>query len=53
MLKRLNVDTIDLLCQHRVDPDVAIEDVAGLMKDLISEGKIVHYGLSEAGADTL
>jgi len=53
MLKRLNIDTIDLLYQHRVDPDVPIEEVAGLMKDLIAEGKIAHYGLSEAGADTI
>src|SRR6185369_10432240 len=48
MLKRLKTDHIDLLYQHRVDPDVPIEDVAGALKDLISEGKVNHYGLSEA-----
>jgi aryl-alcohol dehydrogenase-like predicted oxidoreductase len=53
MLKRLNTDTIDLLYQHRVDPDVPIEDVAGLMKELIQAGKIKHYGLSEAAAQTI
>ncbi len=53
MLLRLKVETIDLLYQHRVDPDVPIEDVAGLMKDLRAEGKIAHYGLSEAGAETI
>lgn len=52
-LKRLNTDYIDLLYQHRVDPNVPIEEVAGLMKDLISEGKIRHYGLSEAGSETI
>ena len=46
---RLGVDTIDLLYQHRVDPDVPIEDVAGTVKDLIQEGKVKHFGLSEAG----
>ncbi len=53
MLKRLQTDRIDLLYQHRVDPAVPIEDVAGLMKDLISEGKILHYGLSEPGLQTV
>ncbi|RFP08274.1 aldo/keto reductase [Duganella sp. BJB488] len=53
MLKRLNIDCIDLLYQHRVDPDVAIEDVAGAVKDLIAQGKVKHFGLSEAGADTI
>ncbi len=53
MLRRLRTDRIDLLYQHRVDPDVPIEDVAGTMKDLISEGKLGHYGLSEAGAQTI
>lgn len=48
-LKRLNIDTIDLLYQHRVDPNVPIEDVAGTVKDLIQEGKVKHFGLSEAG----
>ncbi len=52
-LKRLRVDTIDLLYQHRVDPDVPIEDVAGAVKDLIQEGKVKHFGLSEAGAQTI
>jgi aryl-alcohol dehydrogenase-like predicted oxidoreductase len=52
-LKRLNVDAIDLLYQHRVDPDVPIEDVAGTVKDLIGEGKVRHFGLSEAGAATI
>jgi len=52
-LKRLRVDTIDLLYQHRVDPDVPIEDVAGAIKDLIREGKVKHFGLSEAGAQTI
>lgn len=52
-LKRLRTDRIDLMYQHRVDPDVPIEDVAGTVKDLILEGKIAHFGLSEAGADTL
>ena len=53
MLKRLQTDYIDLLYQHRVDPQVPIEDVAGTMADLIKEGKIRHYGLSEAGAATI
>ena len=48
-LKRLRVDAIDLFYQHRVDPDVPIEDVAGAVKDLIQEGKVKHFGLSEAG----
>lgn len=52
-LKRLKVDVIDLLYQHRVDPDVPIEDVAGTVKDLIQEGKVKHFGLSEAGANTI
>jgi aryl-alcohol dehydrogenase-like predicted oxidoreductase len=52
-LKRLGVDVIDLLYQHRVDPSVPIEDVAGAVKDLIEEGKVKHFGLSEAGAKTI
>jgi len=52
-LKRLRVETIDLLYQHRVDPDVPIEDVAGAVKELIEEGKVKHFGLSEAGAETI
>ena len=52
-LKRLRVETIDLLYQHRVDPNVPIEDVAGAVKDLIEEGKVKHFGLSEAGAQTI
>jgi aryl-alcohol dehydrogenase-like predicted oxidoreductase len=52
-LKRLRVETIDLLYQHRVDPDVPIEDVAGAVKDLIQEGKVKHFGLSEAGVQTI
>lgn len=52
-LKRLQVETIDLLYQHRVDPNVPIEDVAGAVKDLIQEGKVKHFGLSEAGAQTI
>src|SRR5271157_4956038 len=52
-LKRLRVDAIDLYYQHRVDPDVPIEDVAGTMKDLIAEGKVKHFGLSEAGVETI
>jgi aryl-alcohol dehydrogenase-like predicted oxidoreductase len=52
-LKRLRVDTIDLLYQHRVDPNVPIEDVAGTVKDLIQEGKVTHFGLSEAGVQTI
>lgn len=53
MLKRLNVSVIDVLYQHRVDPNVPIEDVAGTVKDLIQEGKVRHFGLSEAGAQTI
>jgi aryl-alcohol dehydrogenase-like predicted oxidoreductase len=53
MLKRLQTDHIDLLYQHRVDPEVPIEEVAGTMKDLITEGKVNHYGLSEASAQTI
>ena len=52
-LKRLRVDVIDLLYQHRVDPNVPIEDVAGTVKDLIAEGKVKYFGLSEAGASTI
>ena len=52
-LKRLKTDRIDLYYQHRVDPDVPIEDVAGTVKDLIREGKVKHFGLSEAGAQTI
>jgi aryl-alcohol dehydrogenase-like predicted oxidoreductase len=52
-LKRLKTDHIDLLYQHRVDPEVPIEDVAGTVKDLIREGKVKHFGLSEAGAQTI
>ena len=52
-LKRLRVETIDLLYQHRVDPEVPIEDVAGAVKDLIQQGKVKHFGLSEAGAETI
>jgi aryl-alcohol dehydrogenase-like predicted oxidoreductase len=53
MLKRLKTDRIDLLYQHRVDPAVPIEDVAGALRDLIHEGKVKHYGLSEANAATI
>lgn len=53
MLKRLNTDRIDLLYQHRVDPAVPIEDVAGVVKELIKEGKVIHWGLSEMGLGTL
>lgn len=53
MLSRLDCGHIDLLYQHRVDPAVPIEDVAGTIKDLIAEGKVAHYGLSEAGAKTI
>jgi aryl-alcohol dehydrogenase-like predicted oxidoreductase len=53
MLKRLRTDRIDLLYQHRVDPEVPIEDVAGAVKDMISAGKVLHWGLSEMGLDTL
>jgi aryl-alcohol dehydrogenase-like predicted oxidoreductase len=52
-LRRLGVETIDLLYQHRVDPDVPIEDVAGTVKDLITAGKVKHFGLSEAGVQTI
>src|ERR1700730_7119767 len=52
-LKRLNVDAIDLLYQHRVAPDVPIEDVAGAVKNLIRDGKVKHFGLSEAGVQTI
>jgi aryl-alcohol dehydrogenase-like predicted oxidoreductase len=52
-LKRLRVETIDLFYQHRVDPEVPIEDVAGAVKDLIHQGKVRHFGLSEAGAQTI
>ncbi|MCX5580091.1 aldo/keto reductase [Kaistia terrae] len=53
MLKRLRTDRIDLLYQHRVDPEVPIEDVAGAIKDLMDQGKVLHWGLSEMGLDTL
>src|SRR5712691_8414344 len=52
-LKRLKVDAIDLFYQHRVDPNVPIEDVAGAVKDLIEEGKVKHFGLSEPGVQTI
>jgi aryl-alcohol dehydrogenase-like predicted oxidoreductase len=52
-LRRLKTDVIDLFYQHRVDPDVPIEDVAGTVKDLIKEGKVKHFGLSEAGVQTI
>ena len=52
-LKRLKTDTIDLFYQHRVDPEVPIEDVAGAVKDLIHQGKVKHFGLSEAGVQTI
>src|SRR6059036_4260271 len=52
-LKRLKVDAIDLFYQHRVDPDVPIEDVAAAVQDLIREGKVKHFGLSEAGVQTI
>ncbi|HXD04795.1 MAG TPA: aldo/keto reductase [Burkholderiaceae bacterium] len=52
-LRRLKTDRIDLFYQHRVDPEVPIEDVAGTVKDLIGEGKVLHFGLSEAGAATI
>ena len=52
-LKRLKTDVIDLLYQHRVDPNVPIEDVAGTVKELIAEGKVKHFGMSEAGAQTI
>ena len=53
MLRRLKTDHIDLLFQHRVDPEVPIEEVAGTLKELIAEGKVNHYGLSKAGAHTI
>lgn len=53
MLKRLRTDRIDLLYQHRVDPNIPIEDVVGTIKDLIKEGKVLHYGLSEPGIQTV
>jgi aryl-alcohol dehydrogenase-like predicted oxidoreductase len=52
-LKRLKIDTIDLLYQHRVDPDVPIEDVAGIVGDLVQQGKVKHFGMSEPGVQTL
>jgi aryl-alcohol dehydrogenase-like predicted oxidoreductase len=52
-LKRLRTDRIDLFYQHRVDPDVPIEDVAGTVRDLIRDGKVKHFGLSEAGEQTI
>jgi len=52
-LRRLKTDVIDLLYQHRVDPDVPIEEVAGAVKDLIAQGKVKHFGLSEAGVETI
>jgi aryl-alcohol dehydrogenase-like predicted oxidoreductase len=52
-LKRLRIDAIDLFYQHRVDPDVPIEDVAGAVKELIQQGKVKHFGLSEAGVQTI
>jgi len=53
VLVRLNTDVIDLLYQHRVDPEVPIEEVAGTVKDLIAEGKVKHFGMSEAGAQSI
>lgn len=53
MLRRLRTDRIDLLYQHRVDPQVPIEDVAGAVKDLVAEGKVLHFGLSEPGPETI
>jgi aryl-alcohol dehydrogenase-like predicted oxidoreductase len=52
-LKRLRTDRIDLLYQHRVDPDVPMEDVAGAVKDLIQQGKVKHFGMSEAGVESI
>ena len=52
-LRRLRTDVIDLFYQHRVDPNVPIEDVAGAVKDLMAEGKVRHFGLSEAGVETI
>src|SRR6185436_2063488 len=53
MLKRLRTDRIDMIYQHRVDPSVPIEDVVGAIKDLIGQGKLLHYGLSEPGLQTV
>jgi aryl-alcohol dehydrogenase-like predicted oxidoreductase len=53
ILRRLNIETIDLLYQHRIDPEVPIEDVAGTVKDLIQEGRVRHFGLSEAGVQNI
>src|SRR3990170_3390038 len=53
MLKRIRTDRIDLLYQHRVDPEVPIEDVAGAVKELMAQGKVLHWGLSEMGPKTL
>ncbi|GAA3314697.1 hypothetical protein GCM10020331_007900 [Ectobacillus funiculus] len=52
-LKRLNIETIDLYYQHRVDPNIPVEEVAGVVQDLIQEGKVKHWGLSEAGVQTI
>jgi aryl-alcohol dehydrogenase-like predicted oxidoreductase len=52
-LRRLRVQTIDLLYQHRVNPDVPIEEIAGAVKELIAEGKVRHFGMSEAAAQTI
>jgi aryl-alcohol dehydrogenase-like predicted oxidoreductase len=52
-LKRLRTDVIDLLYQHRVDPKVPVEDAAGTVKDLIAEGKVKHFGMSEAGVESI
>src|SRR4029453_10546041 len=52
-LRRLNIDAIDLFYQHRVDPNVSMEDVAGAVKELIQEGKVRHFGLSEVGVDVI
>src|SRR4051812_10097565 len=52
-LRRLGIESIDLLYQHRVDPETPIEDVAGTVKDLIDDGKVKHFGLSEAGVSTI
>src|SRR5206468_8327153 len=52
-LRRLGAEAIDLYYQHRVDPEVPIQDVAGAVKDLVDEGKVKHFGLSEAGAATI
>ncbi|MBX3577021.1 MAG: aldo/keto reductase [Rhizobiaceae bacterium] len=53
MLKRLRTDRIDLLYQHRVDPDVPMEDVAGVVKELVAQGKVLHFGMSEAGVESI